>query len=98
MSTLPHPFGGGPVAAVVGESGLVSISTHSKDEVLARRLGHDLRPVGEETEVIPKIKLRPLTSSANAVLKMEVEEVLKEKMTVAATRQGERRERGPDKT
>jgi len=92
---LPAPFGGAPVATVRGQHGIVSISPHSKDEVLCRRLGGDLRPLGEETEVLPKIMLNPLTPAANAVLKAEVETEVKEGLSVRGNKHGEVRERGP---
>jgi len=92
---LPSPFGGAPVATVRGEHGIVSIAPHSRDEVICRRLGADLLPVGEETEVIKKILLHPLTPAAVRVLGVEVETEVKEGLTVRATKQGEQRERGP---
>lgn len=95
MNKLPTPFGGGPVASMRGEHGLFSISPHSKDEVRARRLGDDLRPVGEDYEVVSKLMLQPLTPAANAVLKAEVEAEVKEGLSVRGNRHGEVRERGP---
>ena len=91
---LPLPFGGAPVATVRGENRIVSISPHSKDEVLCRWLGADLLPLEGEPEVIKKIMLHPLTPAAVRVLGVEVETEVKEGLTVRGNKDKERWDRG----